>query len=100
MGGLRSKAISAVKWTALERVGIQILQFAIGIIVARLISPSEYGIMGMLTIFISLGSAMLDSGFGTALIQLKEKTNIDYSTAFYFNVVVGLFVYLDRKSVV
>lgn len=94
MEGLRSKAISAVKWTALERVGIQILQFVIGIVVARLISPSEYGIIGMLTIFISLGSAILDSGFGTALIQLKEKTNIDYSTAFYFNVAVGLFVYL------
>lgn len=90
---LRQKAISGAKWTTIERLATQLLQFVIGIIVARLVTPADYGIIGMLAIFIAFGNALLDSGFGTALIRQKEKTAIDYSTAFYFNVVVGLFVY-------
>ncbi len=68
------------------------VQFVIGIVLARLLMPSQFGLIGMLTIFIAVAQALLDSGFGAALIQKRDVTRADTCSIFYFNIVVGLVV--------
>lgn len=91
---LKSSAISGVTWTAIERFGQQFLRLIIGVIIARILEPSMFGIVGMTVVFTDLAQSILDSGFGSALIQKKDRNEIDYSTCFYFNVVVGLVLYI------
>lgn len=81
-------------WSAAERFSVQGLQFVIGIILARLLLPSDYGLVGMLAIFLAISQVFVDSGFSSALIQKKDRTEIDFSTAFYFNIGIGLFFYI------
>ena len=83
----------AIVWSAVERFSSQGIQFALGIIIARLVSPSCYGLIAMLTIFLSIGQSLIDSGFANALIHKKECTDKDYSTVFYFNLVVSVALY-------
>ena len=94
MPGIKEKAISGVRWTTIEQVATMVLQFVIGIIVARLVDPSDYGLIAMLGIFISFGNIFVNSGFGIALIRKKDVTLEDYSTAFFFNIIIGLIVYV------
>ena len=81
---LRSSAVSGMLWTAMERFGHQFLRLIIGIIIARILEPSMFGIVGMTVIFTDLAQSILDSGFGSALIQKKDRNEVDYSTCFYF----------------
>lgn len=90
MGELKDKAISGVKWNAIGRFSTQGVNFIIGLILARLLSPSDYGVVGMVGIFFAIAQTFIDSGFGSALIRKNDCTDEDYSTAFYFNVIVGL----------
>jgi len=64
--------------------------FIIGIILARLLTPSEFGLIGMTTIFMTLSESIIDSGFGQALVRKQNCTQKDFSTVFYFNLVVGI----------
>ena len=80
-------------WTSLERVATQAIQFGLGILVARRLLPEDYGVIGMLAIFFAIAQILLDSGFANALIQRQNRTEVDYSTAFYFNIVVGVALY-------
>lgn len=91
---LKSQSLSGIKWSAIERFGVQGIQFIIGLILARILSPSDYGIIGMLAIFMAISQTIIDSGFSKALIQKQDRTEIDFSTAFFFNIVVGLVCYL------
>lgn len=91
---LKDKAVSGVAWTSVERISQQIIQFVIGIVIARILSPQDYGIIGMTAIFFAVANTFVDSGFGSALIQKKDRNNEDYSTSFYFNFLVGLLSYL------
>ena len=88
-----SKAANGMAWTLIERLSVQVCQFVIGIILARLLSPSDYGVIGMLAIFMAIAQSLLDSGFNRALIQKKDRTNVDYSTVFYFNLAVSALLY-------
>lgn len=90
----KSKVVKGFKWSSAQSFITQALQFVISIIIARQLLPSDYGILGMLAIFIGISSTFLNSGFGSALIQKKEATQVDFSTAFYFNVGMGVFLYL------
>lgn len=90
MGELKDKAISGVKWSAIGRFSTQGVNFVIGLILARLLSPSDYGVVGMVGIFFAIAQTFIDSGFGSALIRKNDCTDEDYSTAFYFNIIVGL----------
>lgn len=92
--GLRSQSLSGMKWSAIERFAVQGIQFVIGLILARLLTPSDYGIIGMLAIFIAISQTIIDSGFSKALIQKQDRTEVDFSTAFFFNIAVGLICYL------
>lgn len=84
----------AVLWSAVERFSVQLMQFIISILLARLVAPSEYGLVAMLTIFISIAQTFVDSGFSSALIQKKNVTEIDYNTVFYFSVLIAIILYL------
>lgn len=91
---LRDKATNGVIWSAIERFSVQGVQFILSIIIARLVAPSEYGLIAMLSIFMAIAQSFIDSGFGNALIQKKDRTDIDYSTVFYFNIAIAVAVYL------
>lgn len=90
MGELKEKTISGVKWSAIGRFSTQGISFIIGLILARLLSPADYGVVGMVGIFFAIAQTFIDSGFGSALIRKTDCSDIDYSTAFYFNAFVGL----------
>ena len=87
---LRSKTIHALSWSFVESIGLQGVRFIIGIVLARLLFPEQFGLIGMLTIFMAVAQTFLDSGFGAALIQKREATQTDICSIFYFNIVVGL----------
>lgn len=94
MGELKDKTLSGVKWNAIGRFSTQGISFIIGILLARILSPSDYGVVGMIGIFMAIAQTFIDSGFGSALIRKNVCTDDDYSTAFYFNIVVGIICYI------
>jgi O-antigen/teichoic acid export membrane protein len=86
---LKSKALGAVVWSAAENLSSQGARFVIGIILARLLRPDEFGLIGMLAIFISIARMIADCGFGQALIQKQDATRRDESSVFYVSLVLG-----------
>lgn len=80
-------------WTALQKYSTMLVQFISGIILARLLTPYDYGCIGMLSIFIVLAEAFIDGGFGSALIQKKRPTQEDYSTIFFWNLGMAAVMY-------
>lgn len=91
---LKQRTEKALIWSFVDKFGQQILYFVSGIILANLLTPRDYGKIGVLTIFIVLSNILVDSGFSSALIRKKEATDRDYSTIFYFNLVISLLFYL------
>ncbi|MFZ5878384.1 MAG: lipopolysaccharide biosynthesis protein [Chloroflexota bacterium] len=89
MDNLKEKTLTGLFWNLAERVGVRIVQFIPTIILARLLSPEEFGLVGMLALFVSITQIFLDSGFGVALIQKKDATYTDECSIFYFNILVG-----------
>lgn len=88
------KIIKGFTWTAIEKFSIQFAQFIIGIIIARLVSPSEYGILGILMVFINISQVFIDSGLGSALIYNNDLKKEDVQTTFTFNLIVSLVLYI------
>lgn len=86
---LKSKTVHALSWSFLQAIGSQGIRFVIGIILARILIPEQFGLIAMLTIFIAIAQTFLDSGFGAALIQKREPSLADTSSIFYFNIIVG-----------
>lgn len=82
-----------VLWSAVERFSTTGIQFILNIIIARILSPSDYGIIGMLAIFLSISQSLVDSGFTSALIQSKERNEKDYGTVFIFNLIISVSLY-------
>ena len=93
MSSIKEDTIKSVKWTALEKVSVQGIQFFLGLIMARLLTPEDYGTVGMLAIFIAISSTFIDSGFSNALIRKIDRTEADYCTVFYFNIVIAIVCY-------
>jgi len=91
---LKEKAIHGAKWATINSVMNLGSAFAISIVLARLLTPSDYGLIGMVSVFIVLADVFANSGLGHSLIRTKETTQKDYSTVFFFNIVVGLMTYL------
>lgn len=89
-----SQLLNGVTWNFLEKVFVKGLMLAIGIILARLLSPSDFGLIGMLSIFIALSNVFIEGGFSKALIQNQNSKDIDFSTAFVINVGVALVIYI------
>ena len=89
-----NNATRGVIWSAVERFLTIGIQFLMNIIIARILSPSDYGIIGMLAIFLSISQCLVDSGFTSALIQAKNRSEKDYGTVFVFNLVISVLLYL------
>jgi teichuronic acid exporter len=92
LDSLKSRTIHALAWSFLESVGLQGVRFVIGIVLARVLLPEQFGLIAMLSVFMGVGQTLLDSGFGAALIQKRETTQTDMCSIFYFNIAVGLAV--------
>lgn len=90
---LKQKAASGMVWTALRKYSTMVIHFISGIVLARLLTPHDYGCIGMLAIFMVLASTFIDAGFGSALIQKKRPTQEDYSTIFFWNMGVAALMY-------
>ena len=90
---LKQKTAKGVLWSSVEQFSVQIIQFVLGLVMARILSPHDYGLVGMILVFTSIAETFVNSGFSNALIRKQNKTEVDYSTAFYFNIVVGLVAY-------
>ncbi len=90
---LKKKTVSGVIWTGMQKFGSTLLTFISTIVLARLLTPEDYGYIGMLTIFLAISLTFIDGGFGSALIQKKRPTHEDYSTIFYWNLGLSIFLY-------
>jgi len=90
---LKHKAAAGMIWTALQKYSTMFIHFISGIILARLLTPHDYGCIGMLMIFVVLAEVFIDAGFGSALIQKKRPTQEDYSTVFWFNICMSVLLY-------
>lgn len=90
---LKHKAVNGVAWTFIQRFMSIFIQFISNIVLARLLTPDDYGCIGMLSIFMLLSATIIDGGFSSALIQKKRPTEEDYSTIFFWNVGLSIFVY-------
>ena len=91
---LKSKTICGAAWTGFERVANQMVGFVVSIVLARLLVPSDYGVIGMLTVFLSISQLFIDAGFSSALIQKKDRTDADFSTVFWCNLAISTVCYI------
>ena len=90
---LKEKAVKGVGWSFIDNIANQGITFLVGIILARILSPAEFGILGMITIFIAISNSIIDSGFSNALIRKTDAKRIDYNTVFLFNLAVSVLFY-------
>ena len=93
MSSLKDKTVKGVIWSAVDRFSAQGIQFVFSILIARLLVPEDYGVVAMLGIFMAVSQTFIDSGFGAALIRKIDRTEEDFSTVFYFNIVVATLFY-------
>jgi teichuronic acid exporter len=91
---LKQKTTSGLLWSFIDSVSNQVILFIVGIILARILSPKEFGLIGMLTIFIAVSQLFINSGFSQALIRKKNPSQTDYSTVFYFNLIISIICFL------
>lgn len=90
---LKKKAVASSMWASVQQFGRMGISFVANLVMARLLTPEDYGAVGMLMVFVSLSMIFIDSGFGNALIQKPNPTEEDYSTIFFFNLMVAVVLY-------
>jgi len=90
---LKQKTVSGLTWSFIDNFAKLGITFIVGIILARLLEPREFGLIGMTTIFIAISQSFIDSGFTQALIRKQDCTQADYSTVFFFNLGAGILFY-------
>ena len=89
-----SKISKGFLWSGVEHFSVQGISFILSIIIARIVSPSSFGLIVMIQVFLSFSQVFIDGGFATALIQKKDRTDVDYYTVFLFNMVVAICLYV------
>jgi teichuronic acid exporter len=90
---LKHKTISGILWSSVDNISSQGIAFIVGVILARLLDPKEFGLIGMITIFISVSQTFINSAFSEALVRKNDCTQADYSTVFYYNFLIGLLLF-------
>lgn len=90
---LNNKAAKGVLWSSIERFSVQGVQFLVLLIIARILDPKDFGLVGMLAIFLAVTQSLIDSGFSQALIRKQDRTELDNNTVFYFNIIVSILLY-------
>lgn len=93
MNSLKNNMANGILWSVIERFSVQGMQFILGIVLARLLVPTDYGLIAMIAVFLSISQALVDSGFSQALIQKKNTNEKDFYTVFYFNLLVSILIY-------
>ncbi len=91
---LKQKAVVGIFWSFIERFGTQIVLLITQIVLARLLTPFDFGLIGMLVIFIAISRVFIEGGLGTALIQKKDADDIDFSTVFLTNAIISVLLYV------
>lgn len=94
MSDIKQKTKIGIIWNILEKVVGQGIAFVINIILARLLSPNDYGTIAMIALFLTIANVFIDSGFSRALIQKQDRNEYDYSTTLYFNIVTSIILYV------
>ena len=94
IAGLRQKTVRSLLWVFIDTIGQRLLQFIVTIILARLLMPEEFGLIGMITVFIVFSGVFIDSGFSFALIREKEVTSNEFDTVFWFNFLISCLFYI------
>lgn len=89
-----NKVVNNFIWRFAERCGAQLVTFVVSIVLARLLTPEDYGNVALITVFTSIMQVLVDSGLGTALIQKKDADDVDFSSVFYFNIFMCLILYM------
>jgi O-antigen/teichoic acid export membrane protein len=90
---LRKKTLNGLVWTFSQQFGVQIISFFITIVLARILAPSEFGIIAMLSVFVAVGGLLVDGGLSSSLIRTGRANQKDYSTVFFFNLVGSFLIY-------
>ena len=93
MNNIKEKVVSGIFWKFAERMTAQLVSMIVAVVLARLLAPSDYGTISLVTIFITIANVFVTDGFGTALIQKKNADNIDFSTVFYFSLLFSIGLY-------
>ena len=88
-----ASTLTNLVWKFGERLSSQLVSFVVSIIIARILDPSDYGLVAMTMVFISLSNVLVDGGFSSALIQKKNADRLDFSTVFWFSVVFAMSIY-------
>lgn len=91
---LKSKTVRGVFWSGIERYSVKFIHFLVTIVLARILTPDDFGLIGMLTVFMLLAQSLIDSGFTQALIRKQNRTEDDKNTIFFFNIFASILVYL------
>lgn len=91
---LKDKTVKGVGWSALDNVAQYAVTFIVSIVLARLLTPNDYGLIGIITIFTAVCTTLINGGFGNALIRKKNVTDGDYNTAFVINLGISLLLYV------
>lgn len=91
---LKNKMLGTLAWISVDRFGQQLVQFVINIALARLLSPSEYTLIALVMIFVTISNTLVDGGFGYALIRKQDADETDFNSVFYFNIAVSLLLYV------
>jgi O-antigen/teichoic acid export membrane protein len=86
---LKKDITTGLFWNVIEKLSLHGLKLLVSVLLARILEPSQFGIIGMLSLLMAISQSVLDSGFGSALIQKKNATHTDYCSIFYFNLIMG-----------
>lgn len=90
---LKNKAVRGAKWSFIDNIASSGVTFLVGLVLANLLTPTEYGIMAIIAIFIAISTSIVDSGFSNALIRKVRIERVDYNTVFFFNLAVSIALY-------
>lgn len=94
MNNLKKKTVKGVSWSVIDNIANSGITFLVGVILARILSPEEFGLLGMIAIFIAMSNSIVESGFSSALIRKVGAKPVDYNTVFYFNIFLGIILYI------
>ena len=91
---LRSRTLSSFVWKFLERIGYQFIQMAVQIVLARLLTPEDFGVLAIMVVFVNVGNVIVQSGLNTALVQSRDATDDDFSTVFWMSLAISVIFYV------
>ena len=91
---LREKTVGGLSWSMIDNIANQGIVFLVGIVLANLLSPQEYGLIGIVTVFLAVFNSLVDSGFSNALVQKHTADDKDYNTVFIFNLLFSVILYV------